>query len=82
MPDWRAGDIAEIGPCHPGTAVEALLRELDEFQREAAAKSGLRAYLATGILLMVVVIAENWHGLSLSNDALPASTIVILMLAS
>ena len=57
-----------------------LLSDLDEFQREAAAKSGLRAYVVTGILLMVVVIAENWHRLSLGNEQVPASTVVIVML--
>lgn len=57
-----------------------LLSDLDEFQKEAAAKSGLRAYLVTAILLMVVVIAENWHRLSLGNEQVPASTVVIVML--
>lgn len=57
-----------------------LLSDLDEFQKEAAAKSGLRAYLVTGILLMVVVVAGNWHHRSLGNDQVPASTIVIVML--
>lgn len=29
LPAWRAGDIAEIGPCHADTDVQELLRELD-----------------------------------------------------
>jgi hypothetical protein len=73
--------LMAAGAFGPGVLRQfGLLGDLDEFQKEAAAKSGLRAYLATGVLLMVVVIAENWQGLSLSNDALPASTVVILML--
>ena len=28
QPDWQAGDIAEIGPCNPAQAVEALLAQL------------------------------------------------------
>lgn len=55
------------------------LADLDEFQREAAAQSGLRAYLVSSVLLMAVVIAENWSVLSLSHDQVPASTVVILM---
>ncbi len=27
LPDWKAGDIAEVGPCHSASAVEAWLRE-------------------------------------------------------
>lgn len=27
LPDWKAGDIAEIGPCHSASAVDAWLRE-------------------------------------------------------
>lgn len=27
LPDWKAGDIAEVGPCHAASAVEAWLRE-------------------------------------------------------
>jgi hypothetical protein len=73
--------LMAAGAFGPGVLRQfGLLRDFDEFQKEAAAKSGLRAYLTTGIFLMVVVISENWHGLSLSNDALPASTVVILML--
>ena len=73
--------LMAAGAFGPGVLRQfGLLHDLDEFQKAAADKSGLRAYLATGILLMVVVIAENWNGLSLSNDALPASTVVILML--
>lgn len=48
LPDWHAGDIAEIGPCHPGTAVEALLRELglDGDIRVGADSQTLRELLA------------------------------------
>ena len=27
LPDWKAGDIAEVGPCHSASTVEAWLRE-------------------------------------------------------
>lgn len=27
LPDWKAGDIAEVGPCHSASAVDAWLRE-------------------------------------------------------
>lgn len=27
LPDWQAGDIAEVGPCHAASAVDAWLRE-------------------------------------------------------
>lgn len=73
--------LVAAGAFGPGVLRQlGLLDDLDECQKEAAAKSGLRAYLVTGILLMAVVIAENWHGLSLGNDPLPASTVVIVLL--
>jgi hypothetical protein len=70
-----------VGAFGPGVLRQlGLLNDLDEFQKEAAAQSGLRAYFCSGILLMAVVVAENWHQLSLGNDQVPASTVVIIML--
>jgi hypothetical protein len=57
-----------------------LLDDLDELQKDAAAKSGLRAYLVTGILLMAVVVADNWHRLSIGGERIPAAPAVIVML--
>jgi hypothetical protein len=73
--------LMAIGAFGPGVLRQfGLLNDLDEFQKEAAAKSGLRAYLCSGFLLMAVVVAENWHHLSLGGDLVPASTVVIVML--
>ncbi len=57
-----------------------LLEDLDDFQKEAAAQAGLRAYLVGVIFLMVVLITQGWDVLSLSNDQVPASAIVTMML--
>jgi hypothetical protein len=57
-----------------------VLNDLDELQKEAAAKSGLRAYLVTGILLMTVVVADNWHQLSIGGERIPAAPAVVVML--
>ncbi len=72
-----------LGAFGPGLLRQmGLLDDLDELQKEAAAKSGLRAYLVTAILLMAVVIAENWNGLDLglAREHVPASSVVLLML--
>jgi hypothetical protein len=73
--------LMAAGAFGPGVLRQiGLLSDFDEFQKEAAAKSGLRAYLVTGLLLMAVVVAENWNRLSLGNEQVPASTVVIVML--
>jgi hypothetical protein len=73
--------LMALGAFGPGALRQAgLLNDLDEFQKQASAKSGLRAYLVTGILLMVVVVADNWKRLSLGLEQVPASTVVIIML--
>lgn len=73
--------LVAAGAFGPGCLRQlGLLNDLDEMQREAATKSGLRAYLVSGMLLMAAVVAENWHGLSLGQEQVPASAIVILML--
>lgn len=73
--------LAVAGAFGPGALRQlGWLDDLDEFQRQAALKAGLRAYLVTGILLMAVVIADNWNRLSLGQERVPASAAVAVML--
>jgi hypothetical protein len=73
--------LMAIGAFGPGVLRQVgWLNDLDEFQKEAAAKAGLRAYLAGAIFLMVVLIAQSWHRLDFGNDQIPASTVVTVML--
>ncbi|MBC8350440.1 MAG: hypothetical protein H8E66_00530 [Planctomycetes bacterium] len=73
--------LMALGAFGPGVLRQfRLLDDLDEFQKEAAAQAGLRAYLAGAIFLMVIVITQGWHQLSLSNDEVPASAVVTSML--
>ncbi|QDU53911.1 hypothetical protein [Aeoliella mucimassa] len=73
--------LMAAGAFGPGVLRQlGLLDDLDEFQKQAVAKSALRAYLVSGILLMAVVIADNWNRLSLGSEAIPASTVVVVML--
>lgn len=70
-----------LGAFGPGVVRQfGLLNDLDEFQKEAAARSGLRAYLVSAIFLMVVIIAQSWHRLDLGNEPVPAATVVAVML--
>jgi hypothetical protein len=76
---WMA--LMAIGAFGPGVLRQlGWLDDLDEFQKEAAAMSGLRAYLAGGLFLMVALIAETWNRLDLGADLIPASTVVTVML--
>ncbi len=73
--------LMAMGAFGPGILRQlGLLNDLDEFQKEAAAKAGLRAYLAGAVFLMVVLIAQSWHRLDLGNDQIPASSVVTFML--
>lgn len=73
--------LMAMGAFGPGVLRQfGLLDDLDEFQKEAASQAGLRTYLAAGIFLIVVVITQGWHQLSLSNDQVPASAILTFML--
>jgi len=73
--------LMAMGAFGPGILRQlGLLNDLDEFQKEAAAKAGLRAYLAGAVFLMVVLIAQSWHRLDLGGDQIPASTVVTFML--
>jgi hypothetical protein len=73
--------LVAAGAFGPGTLRQlGLLNDLDEFQKEAAAKSALRAYLVAGMLLMAVVAGGNWNRLSLGKEQIPASSVVVLML--
>lgn len=70
-----------LGAFGPGLLRQVgLLDDLDELQKEAAAKSGLRAYLVTAILMMAVVIGENWNRIGFGLEKVPASSVVLLML--
>jgi hypothetical protein len=57
-----------------------LLRDRDEFQREAALRAGYRAYLAGGLFLAVVVIARSWGVRNLDHDQFSASTALVVLL--
>ncbi len=73
--------LMAMGAFGPGILRQlGLLNDLDDFQKEAAAQAGQRAYLVAAIFLMVVLITQGWHQLSLSNDQVPASAIVTMML--
>jgi len=73
--------LMAIGAFGPGVLRQfGWLNDLDEFQKEAAAKAGLRAYLAGAIFLMVVLIAQSWYRLDLGSEQIPASTVVAFML--
>ena len=69
------------GAFGPGLLRElGLLRDLDEFQEEAALRSGYRSYLIGGVILTAVVIARQWSTLRLGDDLIPASCVLVLLL--
>jgi hypothetical protein len=57
-----------------------LVRDLDEFQKEAVVRAAHRAYLITGLFLTVVVIARQWGTRRFGDDLVPASLVLILCL--
>lgn len=57
-----------------------LLDDQDEFQKEAAAQAGLRAYLAGAVFLMLAVIWQGWDLLSVGSEQIPAFGVVTVML--
>jgi hypothetical protein len=56
------------------------LDDLDEFQKEAAAKSGYRAYLAGALFLMVALISEGWDRPSVGDERISTRAVVTIML--
>jgi hypothetical protein len=50
-----------------------LLRDQDEFQREAARRAGYHAYLAGGFFLCAVAVAKSWGAANLDHDEFSAS---------
>jgi hypothetical protein len=68
---WIVFGLGAFGPA----VLRALgvLRDLDEFQREAVRRAGYHAYLAGGVFLCAVVIAKQWGTANLDHDAFPAS---------
>jgi sulfite reductase (NADPH) flavoprotein alpha-component len=59
LPEWRAGDIAEIGPCNAASAVDAWLRKLGLEGGRAIGDGTLRDLLARSAL----PATEDLHGL-------------------
>lgn len=77
---WILFGLGAFGP--PVLRVVGLLRDQDEFQREAARRAGYHAYLAGGIFLCAVVIAKQWGTANLDHDAFPASAgLAVLVIA-
>jgi hypothetical protein len=73
--------LMALGAFGPGVLRQfGLIDDLDEYQKEAATKSGLRAYLAGGMFLMVAVISEGWHRLDVGSELIPAFPVVTVML--
>ena len=73
--------LMALGAFGPGVLRQlGLIDDLDEFQKEAAMKSGLRAYLAGGILLIVTVIQQGWARLDVGRELIPAFPVVTVML--
>jgi hypothetical protein len=59
-----------------------LLKDLDEFQREAARRAGYHAYLAGGLFLCTVAVAKSWGAANLDHDEISASTgLAVLLIA-
>lgn len=77
---WILFGLGAFGP----SALRALglLRDLDEFQREAARRAGYHAYIAGGVFLCIVVIAKQWGTANMDHDAFSASAgLAVLVIA-
>ena len=71
MAFWILFLLGAFGPA--ALRALGLLRDLDEFQREAVRRAGYHAYIAGGVFLSVVVIAKQWGTANLDHDQLSAS---------
>lgn len=70
--------LAAAGMFGPNLLRElGLLRDRDERQQEAARRAAMHAYLVGGIFTMAVVIAHEWGGVDLDENAYPA--VLVLM---
>jgi hypothetical protein len=55
--------VAGLGAFGPGILREfGILKDQDEFQREAARRAGYQAYLAGGLLAIVILVFLEWSG--------------------
>lgn len=62
--------------------VLGLLDDLDEFQKEAARRAALHAYLAGGLFLCTVAIAKSWGDTNLDHDAFSASSALAVLVVA
>ncbi len=72
--------LGAFGP--PLLRAAGLLRDVDEFQREAARRAALHAYLAAGLFLSAVVIAKQWGTANMDHDAFPASSALAVLVTT
>jgi hypothetical protein len=70
--------LGVFGP--PLLRLAGLLRDQDEFQREAARRAGHHAYLAGGLFLVVMVIVRSWGVRNLEQDRVPAAAALVVLL--
>jgi len=56
-----------------------LLKDRDEFQRQAAFRAGYRAYLVGGVFLAGVTIARSWGYANLEHDQFPVHPFLTVM---
>ena len=59
-----------------------ILRDQDEFQRQASLRAGLRAYLIGGAFLTIVIAVKQWHHANLDHDAYSASGVLAVLVVS
>ena len=59
-----------------------LLRDEDEFAREARRIAGTRAYVASGALLVAWIAAREWGHAHLEHDAVAASTVLAALVVT
>lgn len=80
MAFWILFILGAFGP----TALRAVgwLRDLDEFQLEAARRAGHHAFLATGVFLGIVVITKQWGTANLEHDAYSASAVLSVLVTT
>jgi hypothetical protein len=73
--------LVGLGAFGPGVLRQlGLVEDLDECQRQASVRAAHRAYLTGGVFLSSILIVRNWSRLSLGEDLVPASLVLILML--
>jgi hypothetical protein len=69
------------GALGPALLREAgLLRDRDEFQREASRRAGHRAYLAGALVTAIITVVKNRGTAALDRDAYSASAILAVMI--